>query len=150
MTYAPANPAALSKQIQMLWGALCAGVVVLYATMGWLTVTEPEPAFADAAQPAFFGVAVLSLAGLGLALWVMRGLEDGTEHTPDQVQQRAIVALAGLEATAFAAAIAAFLTGDLLPLAFGVPMLAFAAVFWPDEARVAHWLGRSGEPPDGP
>ena len=141
MPYAPADPLALSKQLRTLWGALCAGVVLLSGVMGWLAATEPDAPLGDAAQAVFFGVAALNLLAMVGALAVMRRLEDGTASAPDAVQQRAILALAMLEVGAFAAAIAAFLTGDLFTLAFGASMLGFAFVFWPTEARVARWLG---------
>ena len=141
MTSTPDPAAPLSRQLRMIWGAMCAGIVLASVVMASLVATGADGGMADAAQPAFFGVAVLSLAGLAVALSVMRGLEDRETREPGYVQSRAIIAIAALEATGFLAAIAAFLTGDLLTLAFIVPMLGFAAVFWPSEARVARWLG---------
>ena len=120
---------------------MCAGIVLASVVMAGLVSTGTDGGMTDAAQPAFFGVAVLNLVGLAVALSMMRGLEDREARDAGYVQSRALIAIAALEATGFLAAIAAFLTGDLLTLAFVVPMLGFAVVFWPSEARVARWLG---------
>ena len=145
---APPDAAALSRQLRTLWSAVLAGGALVLAVMGGLAVSG-EPSVPELAQPAFFGVAVLSLGGLIAALALMRTLEDpgsgpgqaAEPHTPVQVQQRALLAIAALDATVVIAGVAALLTGDVLALAFGAPLFGFAAVFWPTEARVARWLG---------
>lgn len=137
MSTAPSDPTALSRTLRTLWGAIAAGGGVILAAMGGLAVTQP-PSLPDAGQAAFFGVAVLSLAGLAGALAIMRTLENRETRTPAEVMQRALVAV---DATVIVAAVAAFLTGDVLALAFGVPLFGFVAVFWPTEARVERWLG---------
>lgn len=135
-----ADIAALSRQLRTLWGAVLAGGALVLAIMGWLAVTG-DPSAPELAQPAFFGVAVLSLGGLVAALALMRTLEDAEARSPVEVQQRALFAIAALDATVVLAGVAAVLTGEVLALAFGVPLFGFAAIFWPTEARVARWLG---------
>ena len=58
-----------------------------------------------------------------------------------EVQQRALFAISAVDVTVVVAGVAALLTGDVLALAFGVPLFGFATAFWPSEARVARWLG---------
>ena len=140
MSTPPQDPAALSRTLRTLWGAIAGGGAMILVVMGGLAVSQAAP-LADAGPLVFFGVAALSLAGLASALAVMRTLENRERRTPAEVMQRAIVAVAGVDATAIAAAVATFLTGDVLTLAFGVPLFAFVAVFWPSETRVERWLG---------
>ncbi|MGB3541437.1 hypothetical protein, partial [Rubrivirga sp.] len=51
-----------------------------------------------------------------------------------------VAALAAAEVPTLASAIAAFLTGDLLTLAFALPLFAFAWLTWPSDDRVMQWL----------
>ena len=135
-----ADATALSRQLRTLWGAVLGGAALVLAVMAWFAVTT-EPSAPELAQPAFFGVAVVSVAGLVAALALMRALENAEARTPVEVQQRALFAIAAVDVTVVVAGVAALLTGDVLALAFGVPLFGFAAAFWPSEARVARWLG---------
>jgi heme/copper-type cytochrome/quinol oxidase subunit 1 len=113
-----------------------------------LAAVRPDPpAMPEYADAAFYVVALLSAVATAGALAVMRAMETRASAAPDPdaalaaVRSLGIVALAMAEAPALAAGVAAFLTGDLLTLAFLVPFLAVVALTWPTADRVAHWTG---------
>lgn len=136
----PTDAVPLSRQMRLLWGAIVAGAAMLIVVVP--AVGTDGPPAPDLADGVFYGVAVLSLLGTGFAFWVLRRLEDGeATGRPDRVRMLGVGALAAAEVPALAAAVGAFVTGNALALAFAVPFLAFAALTWPTEERVARWLG---------
>ena len=134
-----------ARLLRILWGAICAGGAVVLAVMGGLARTAGT-ILPEHAESAFYLTALVSMAGLGAALWLIRSMEGRLIQAGSDAEAQAIVrsngiaALGIVDATAIVAAVAAFLTGDLLVLAFGAPLFAFAWLTWPSDARVARWL----------
>ena len=136
-----------AQRLRILWLAVCAGGTLILVIMGGLAASgEVEPTLADNAEGVFYAVAFLSIGALGMALFLIRTMESrllqatSVAEAKQTVQTLGLAALATVDATAVGAAVAAFLTGDLLVLAFGVPLFSFAALTWPSDARVMHWL----------
>ena len=119
---------------------------MILAVMGWLVVSGADAPLADDAQNVFYLVALLSIGALGLALFLIRTMESRLTQASSEAEARGTIqslglsALAVVDVTAVGSAVAAFLTGDLLVLAFGMPLFAFAALTWPSDGRVSHWL----------
>ena len=134
-----------ARTLRILWAAICVGGAVVLVVMGGLATTAGT-ALPELAQEAFYLVALASLGGLGAALFLVRTMEGRLIQAGSDAEAQAIIrsmgvsALALVDATAVAAGVAAFLTGDLLVLAFGFPLFAFAWMTWPSDGRVARWL----------
>lgn len=115
--------------------------------MGWLAMETESPALATHSDTAFYVVALLGVGALAAAFALVRRMENrllaaGSDAEAEAaVRSYGVAALAVAEVPALAGAVAALLTGSLLPLAFGVPLFAFAALVWPSDDRVAGWLG---------
>ncbi len=157
--------AAIARPLRILWLAVCASGALGMLALGALAVTS-EPPLPDAAEGAFYATALLSAAATVGAFALARAMEGRLLRTGSDAEAAGTVrtfggaALAVAEVPALAGAVAAFLTGDLLPLAFGVPLFAFAWLTWPSDGRVAYWLAlrardrlperaqRNGAPPE--
>ena len=142
------NVTSFAQRLRILWLAICMGGALILLIFGWLVASgqsSPAP-LADSAESVFYVVAFLSIGALGMALLLIRTMESrllqatSEAEAKQTVQTLGLAALAAVDATAVGSAVAAFLTGDLLILAFGVPLFAFAALTWPSDGRVAHWL----------
>ena len=137
---------AFARTLRIVWAAVCAGAAFALVVMGGLAARSTDPALADWADGAFYTVALLGAVALAAAFALVRQmetrlLEAGTDAEAEAaVRSYGIAALATAEVPALAGACAAVLTGDLLPLAFGVPLFAFAALLWPSDDRVGGWL----------
>lgn len=138
------------RQLQVLWGALVAGVGVMAAVFGALAVSggrEVEPDFAAAL---FYTSAAASMAAIVAAFWVQHRLRErlprhGTyEEAMADLRTSGIVSLAIMEGAALVAAVAALVSGQLIPLLFLVPFFGFAAFFFPTETRVSALLRHVG------
>jgi hypothetical protein len=128
----------LDRTLPLLWAAIGAGGLLAAVV---LTLVAPDPpAMPDAADLAFYAAAVASLTATGAALMLIRSL-DGGPNDDAAIRTRGVMALALAEMPAIVAGIAAFLTGNVLALAFVVPFLAFLALTWPSAERVARWRG---------
>lgn len=86
------------------------------------------------------------MAGLAAGFALVHRMERrllfdvGTDAEAVQtVRQHALPAFAAVEVPALTASLPAFLTGDVLTLAFAAPLGAFAALLWPSDARLARW-----------
>ncbi len=134
----------LDRTLPILWAAIGAGGTLVAVVLA-LVAPDP-PTLPDAADAAFYGVAVLSLVATVAALAIVRGL-DGAPQTDGAIRTRAVMALAMAEGPAILSGLAAFLTGNVLALAFIVPFLAFLALTWPSAERIARWRG--ADRPDG-
>ena len=97
----------------------------MVVTGALVATSTVEPTFADQAQSAFYLVALLSIGGLGLGLFLIRTMEgrliqaESDAEAQGFIQGLGIPALAAVDATAVLAGVGALLTGDLLVLAFG-------------------------------
>ena len=100
----------------------------------------------EAAEVAFYGVAVLSMIATAGAFWLQRRMERRLLDAPSDADAEATVralgvaSLAAAEIPTLAAGVAAFLTGDLLVLALGATLFGFAWLTWPSDGRVGYWL----------
>ena len=142
-------PAAdVALPLRIVWLAVLGGAVAAIGTMTWLSAVRSTPApLAERAEGAFYVVALIGVAGTAAAFALVHrmagrlqtaGSDAEAERT---VRWHGVAALAAAEVPALAGAIAVFLTGDFLALAFAVPLFAFAALLWPSDDRVAQWLG---------
>lgn len=144
------DPAAAARPLQALWGALCAGGLASLVVLTGLAVSEPDPAMADRADAAFYACAVYGVVALAVAFWLLRRMEARLVDAPSDAAALAtargygVAAMAAVESSAVLAGLVAFLTGNLLAVAFGVPLVAFTALTWPSADRVAGWLALRG------
>ena len=133
--------------LRVVWLAVCAGGAVAMGTMGAMAVVSDRAPLPEHAEGAFYVVALLSMAALAIAFALVRRMEGRLGRAESDAQaERAVLsygaaALAAATVPALAGALAALLTGDLLALAFGAPLFAFAWLIWPSDGRVAYWLG---------
>lgn len=130
-----------TRTLPVLWGAIGAGGTMA-ATVLALLHSDPPP-MADQADAAFYGVALLSVLLTGVGFALIRRLDEGGA-SPERIRTLGLGALAVTEIPAIASGLAAFLTGNMLALAFVVPFLAFVALTWPTPERVARWTGTGG------
>ncbi len=118
------------------------------AVLSVLGATQAEHALAGRADAAFYACALYSVAALAVAFWLVGRMERQAAAAPSEgaalavVRTHGVAAMAAVESSAVLAGLAVFLTGNVMAVAFGVPLLAFAWLTWPTDARVAGWLGR--------
>jgi hypothetical protein len=141
----PEQVAADRRVLVVIWLAVTTGVVLLAAVMAYLAATgvgggaEPKALF-------FYLNAAFNVAAIAGGFAVQRGLEarlpaaGSYAEAAALIRQRVILSAAVMEASAFFAAVAVLLTGELVNLAFVVPFFAFALLFFPSEGRHAYWL----------
>ena len=141
-----ATAASLARALRVQWGGVTLGGAAVLAVFGGLVASGAGGALAEHAEVAFYLAAAVSMAGLAAAFAFVRTLETKLRGAGSDAEAGAVVrtngilALALVNATAVVAGVAAFLTGDPMPLAFGLPLFAFAGLTWPSDGRVAHWL----------
>lgn len=128
----------LDRTLPTLWAAIGAGGTLVAVVLA-LVAPDP-PAMPDAADLAFYAAAFVSLTATGTALALIRSLDGGPQDAA-AIRTRGLMALAVAEMPAIVAGLAAFLTGNVLALAFVVPFLAFLALTWPSAERIARWRG---------
>lgn len=134
-----------ARPLPLVWGAIGAGGTI--GAIALASAAPAPPAMPEHADAAFYAVALLSAVATAASLAVMRRLEARLPAAPDAqaaVQSHGILALALAEVPALASGVAAFLTGNVLVLAFVVPFLAVVALTWPTADRVAHWMALAG------
>ena len=142
----PAQVAADRRTLTVIWLAITMGVVLIVAVMAFLISTGAGGAMAEQRTLFFYLSAVFSVVAIAAAFTVQRGLDArllgpaSYAEAAALIRTRAILSAAVLEASALFAAVAAFLTGELIDLAFVVPFFAFVALFFPSEGRYAYWL----------
>ena len=139
------DPAA--RPLRALWGALTAGGLVALVAMTALSLTE-APAYPHLRDAGFYACALYGTAALAVAFVLLHRMQTRLAVAPTQaaalaaIRSHGAAALAAVESSAVLAGLVVYATGNVLALAFGVPLVAFAAVTWPTEARVAGWLAR--------
>ena len=142
------DPATAARPLRALWGALTAGGLSALIVLTVLGASETEHAMASQADAAFYACALYGVAALAVAFWLLRRMETRAASAPTAaaalatVRGHGVAALAAVESSAVLAGVVVFLTGNVLAVAFGVPLAAFAWLTWPTEARVARWLGQ--------
>ena len=140
------DAAPFARTLQTLWLGICGGALAVMVVMGWLAATSGPAPFADSRDLAFYGVALVAVAATAGAFALVRAMEGrllqaGSEAEAQQaVRSFGVAALATAELPALLGAVGAFLTGDLLTLAFGATLFAFGWITWPSDGRVGYWL----------
>ena len=131
--------------------AVLGGAAAAMGALAWMSAVRSTAApLAENAEGTFYVVALLGVVCTAGAFALVQRMERRlAEADSDAAAERALrlhlgAAIAAAEVPALAGAIGAFLTGDPLALAFGVPLFAFAALLWPSDDRVAGWLGARG------
>jgi len=139
--------AEIAFPLRIVWLAVLGGAVAALAVMTWLSAVRTVPApLAERAEGAFYVVALIGVVGTAAAFALVHRMEGrlrqagSAAEAERAVRWHGVAALAAAEVPALAAAVAVFLTGDLLALAFAAPLFAFAALLWPSDDRVAGWL----------
>ena len=142
----PAMPD-LARSLRTLWAAITVGGLSALAILTVLSVTADTHAFPGRADDAFYLCALFSAAALGVAFWLISRIPARVGAAPSEaaagasVRALGVAAMAAAEASAILAGAAVFITGNVLVAAFGAPFLAFAALTWPTDARVAARMG---------
>ncbi len=137
-----------AARLRALWAALAAGGLTALVILTVLGASEPTPALAGRADAAFYACALYSVVALATAFWLVGRMERQAAAAPSEdaalavVRTHGIAAMAAIESSAVLAGLVVFLTGNVMAVAFGVPLLAFAWLTWPTDARVAGWLRR--------
>lgn len=139
------DSAAAARPLRALWGALTAGgITALVALTALGTVqSPPSPSLADTA---FYACAIYGVVALGVAFALLRRMQIRIAAAPSDAAAVATIrghgaaALAAVESSAVLAGAVVFLTGNVFAVAFGLPLVAFAAMTWPSAERVAGWL----------
>jgi hypothetical protein len=142
-----ASPALESlRRLQLVWGVVV--VLVLVATIALVALAAGRsgtPPAAAWAGPVFYGNALINLGAHLLALATLRRLPLLVATTPtaeaavDETRRVGLPALAALQMAAFLAVGAAYLTAEWVNLAFLVPFIGLAALYFPSRGRVARW-----------
>ena len=134
-----------ARPLRIVWLAVCAGAAIAIGVFGTLAASRTAP-MPEHAETAFYVVALITMIGTGVAFALHRAMETRLMRAGSDAEAQGTVrlfgvaALAAAEVPALASAVAAFLTGDLLTLAFVVPLFAFAWLTWPSDDRVMQWL----------
>lgn len=130
---------------RIIWLAIGGGVVMLTAVFLYLMTSDPKEPSEDMAL--FFYInALVSMGAIGAGFFIQRTLtqalpQAGTyEEAAGLIRSRHIVSIAILEGSVFFAAIAAFISGELINFAFLVPFFAFWFLFFPNETRYRYLL----------
>ena len=140
-----------ARSLRTLWAAITVGGLMALTVLTVLGVTRGDHALANRADAAFYACAVYSAVALGVAFWLLSRLPARVDAAPSDavagasLRASAVAAMAAAESSAILAGAAVFLTGNMLVAAFGVPFVAFAALTWPTDARVAAWMGERAD-----
>ena len=135
-----------ARTLRTLWAAVCLAGAAALGVFGALAATATSPPLAEHADLVFYATAAVGMAGLAAGFGLLRAMETRLNRAGSDAEAGAalrtygLMALAAVEGSAVAAGVGALLSGDLLPLAFGAPLFAFAWLTWPSDGRVAHWL----------
>lgn len=138
----PSQPTDDVRTLQIVWGALIAGVALATAVLGGLAFTGQGAGLTENAETFFLVNAVVSILAVIGAFAVQQRMvgrlpAQGTRaEVIATVRTSGVLSLALLEGSALLACVVAFLTGELINLAFVVPFFAFAALFFPTAARL--------------
>ncbi len=142
--------AADKRTLRIIWLAIVSGVVMLSAIMTFLLQSGAGGTVSQG--NVFFTLnAALNIASILLGFTIQRKLDAALTFTKSYaeaaglIRSRCIISLAVVEASALFAAVATFLTGDLLNLAFVVPFFAFSWLFFPSDSRFAYWQAMIGD-----
>ena len=137
------------RTLRIIWLAIASGVIMISAVMMFLLQSGLGGTMAEGGL-IFTVNAALNVASILVGFAVQRKLDAALPAVGSHaeamalIRTRCILSIAVVEGSALFAAIATFLTGDLLNLAFVVPFFAFAWLFFPSDERFAYWLALGG------
>jgi hypothetical protein len=135
-----------ASTLRILWLGICGGALALMAVMGWLATTSGDAPLAESRDLVFYGVALVAVAATAGAFALFRAMEGRLLQAGSDAEAAGLIrsfgipALATAELPAILGAVGAFLTGELLTLAFGATLFAFAWLTWPSDDRLGYWL----------
>ncbi len=145
----PEQLASDQRTLRIIWLAVSMGVILLSAVMIFVVRTGSGGTITNGNL--VFGLnAAINIAALIAGFSLQKKLDaelplmGSYAEAMGRIRIRCILSIALVEGSALFAAIATFLTGDLLNLAFVVPFFAFAWLFFPSDARIAYWLSGGG------
>ncbi|MEM8557395.1 MAG: hypothetical protein AAGG50_06170 [Bacteroidota bacterium] len=131
------------RALQVIWLAIVAGALLAVGVLWWLASQAEAPPMAEGGDRLFFINAAVNIGAIvaGFTLQRMLPVRVAAAETEtgamNQVRTFGLLSIAVMEGSALLAGVAAFLTGNALNLAFVVPFLAFAALFFPSNDRIA-------------
>ncbi|HEX8299094.1 MAG TPA: hypothetical protein VF594_08030 [Rubricoccaceae bacterium] len=134
------------RSLRALWAAVTLGGLSALAVLTVLAVSAESHPMAAHADTAFYVCALYSALALVVAFALLARMRSRLAEAPSEAaalataRMHGVAALAAAESSAILAGVVVFLTGNVLAAAYAVPFLAFAAITWPTESRVASWL----------
>ena len=135
-----------ARSLRALWAAVTLGGVSAVVVLTVFAATADTHPMAARADEAFYVCALYSAAAMVAAFALLARMRIRVATAPTEAAALAtarthgVAAMAAAESPAILAGVVVFLTGNMLAAAFAVPFVAFAAITWPTEARVAGWL----------
>ena len=145
----PEQLAADKRTLRIIWLAVASGVILISAVMSFLVQSGTGGTMTEGGL-IFTINAALNIASILFGFSIQKKLDaalpsaGGYTEAMGLIRTRCILSLAVVEGSALFAAVATFLTGDFLNLAFVVPFFAFAWLFFPSDQRFAYWLALWG------
>ena len=145
----PEQLATDKRILRIIWLAVASGVILISAVMTFLVRSGSGGTMAEGGL-IFTINAALNVASTLLGFSIQKKLDatlpSAGSYTEAMglIRTRCILSIAVVEGSALFAAVATFLTADLLNLAFVVPFLAFAWLFFPSDERFSYWLALWG------
>ena len=136
----------------MLWGSIGfgAGLILVVTTVFLASGTNGDVAARpELADTLFYIVALGSVLGLGASFMILRRMEsaaydaDSVDAALAAVRTHGITALALAEMPTLAACASAYITGETLVLALGLPLFGLIWLTWPSDARVDSWIEKA-------
>jgi len=146
----PEQLAADKRTLRVVWLAVASGVILLSAVMVFLVQSGSGGTMVEG-NLIFTINAILNVASLLFGFSIQRKLDatlpsmGSYDEAMGLIRTRCILSIAIVEGSALFAAIAMFLTGEFLNLAFVVPFFAFAWLFFPSDTRFTYWLTLAGD-----
>ncbi len=141
--------AADKRTLRVIWLAVASGVILISAVMTFLVQSGSGGTMAEGGL-IFTVNAALNITSILLGFSIQKKLDASLPSASSYaeamglIRTRCILSIAVVEGSALFAAVAVFLTGDLLNLAFVLPFFAFAWLFFPSDERFAYWLALWG------
>jgi hypothetical protein len=136
------------RAYQIIWGAIIVGALLGVSVLWWLRSQSGTAPMAESSDLLFLvnaGASVVAIIA-GFMLQRMIGARMATAASEkaamNWVRTFGLASIAVMEGSALLAGVIAFLTGYALNLAFVVPFLAFAWLFFPSRTRIEGLLRR--------
>lgn len=133
------------RAMQLGWGVLLGGVAAA-AVIALLWVYLSDPPLAAIRSTLFYTSALVNVAALIWAFAMQYHLRSAIERETSPAGRISVTrelgrkAILPLAAAGFFAAASAFATGELIHLAFLIPIFGFGVLFFPTDSRATHFL----------